>query len=78
MFPGGRQIILDLLYSKNEAMDPPYNQISEQKILFGSLAIELKYFQEQWDQRKEQEEEELQQLRETYHDKQHKILIDKQ
>ena len=33
-------------------------------------------FQEQWDQRSKQEKEELQHLRKTYHDRQHKIMID--
>ena len=32
-------------------------------------------FQEQWDQIIKQQGEELQQLSETYHDKQHKIMI---
>ena len=42
------------------------------------IAIELKDFQEPWDQRSKQEEEQLQQLRETYHEKQHNIFIYKQ
>ena len=33
-------------------------------------------FQEQWDQRSKQEEEELQQLRETYNNQKHKTMID--
>ena len=40
-------------------MDTPYNQIYEQKLLIDYLAIKLKEFQEQWDQRSKQEEEEL-------------------
>ena len=71
------QLILYLFYSKHEAIDPPYNQRPEKKLLIDSLAIKLKDFQEQCDQRRQQKEEELQQLRETYHYKQHKILIDK-
>ena len=59
-------------------MDTPYNQRYEQNMLIDSVAIELKEFQEQWDQRSKQEEEEIQQLRKTYHDKQHKKFIDKQ
>ena len=43
-----------------------------------SLTTELKCFQEQWDQRSKQEKEELKKLRETYHEKQHKIFADKQ
>ena len=31
-----------------EAMDIPYNQRYEQKLFIGSLAIELRDFQEQW------------------------------
>ena len=48
----------------------------QQKILIDYLAKKLKMFQEQWNQRSKQEEEELQQLRETYHKKQHRIIID--
>ena len=48
------QLIFDAFYSKHEATDPPYNQISEQKLLIDSLAIELKEFQEKWYQRREQ------------------------
>ena len=33
-------------------------------------------FQEQWYKIFKQEEEEIQKLRETYHDKKHKIMID--
>ena len=39
------QLVFDAFYSKHEATDPPYNQISEQKLLIDSLAIELKDFQ---------------------------------
>ena len=42
------QLVFDPFYSKHEAIDPPYIQISEQKILLDSLAIEPKDFQEQW------------------------------
>ena len=76
--------MLDMSYSKqevmktSEAMDTLYNQRYEQKILVDSFAIKLKEFQEKWDQRSKKQEEELQQLREIYHDKQRKILIDKQ
>ena len=38
-----------------------------------SLAKKIKMFQEQWDQIIKEQEEELQQLRETYHNK---IMID--
>ena len=48
----------------------------QQKILIYSLAKKLKMSQERWDQRSKQQEEELQQCRETYIDKQHKIIID--
>ena len=72
------QLVFDPFYSKREAIYPPYNQISEQKILINSLAIKLKEFQEQWYQRGKQQQEELHQLRELYHNKQHNILIDKQ
>ena len=78
------QDTLDHFYSekkatkKYEAMDNPYNQIPEQKLFIDYLSIELKEFQEQWYQRSKQQEEELKQLRETYHDKQHKIFIEKQ
>ena len=41
-----------------------------------SLFKKLSIFQEQRDQRSKQQEEELQQWRETYHDKKHKITID--
>ena len=51
LFPDRLQLIFDPWYSKDEAIDPPYNQIYEQKLLIDSLAIELKKFQEQWDQR---------------------------
>ena len=40
--------------------------------------MELKEFQEKWHQRREQQEEELQQLREIYHNKQHKTFTEKQ
>ena len=48
----------------------------QQILLIDYLAKKLKMFQEQWIQIIKQEEEELQQLRETYHYKQHKIVID--
>ena len=43
-----------------------------------SLAIELKEFQQKWNQISKKEEEELQNFIETYQDKQHRILIGKQ
>ena len=48
----------------------------QQIILIDFLPSKLKMFQEQWYQKFKQEEEELQQLRETYHDRQYKIIID--
>ena len=33
-------------------------------------------FQEQWNQRSKQQQQDLQQLKETYHDKEHKTMID--
>ena len=57
MFPDKLQLILDPFYSKHEAIDPPCNQISEQKFFIDSLAIELKEFQEKWNQRSKQEEQ---------------------
>ena len=54
------QAMLDQYYPKqepmktSEAMDTPYNQRSEQKILIDSFAIKLKEFQEQRDQRSKQ------------------------
>ena len=42
LFPDVLQLVFDPFYSKHEAIDPPYNQISEQKLLIYSLAIELK------------------------------------
>ena len=45
LFPDGLQLIPDPWYSKHEAIDPPYNQRSEQKLLIDSLSIELKDFQ---------------------------------
>ena len=51
------QLIFYPFYSKHEALDPPYNQISEQKLWINSLAIELKEFQEKSDQRSKQEEQ---------------------
>ena len=50
-------------------MDNPYNQRYEQNILIGFVVIELKQFQEKWDQKSKQETEELQQLKEIYHNK---------
>ena len=47
----------------------------EQNLFIGYLANKLGVFQEQWDQIIKQEEEELQHLREKYHNKQHKIVI---
>ena len=71
-------LIFDTFCSKNETIYHPYNQIPEQYLLINSLAINLKYFQEKCYQRSKQSQEELQKLRETYHYKQHKILINKQ
>ena len=77
------QTMLDHSYSKqesikiSEAMDTPYNQRYEQKLLIYSFSIKIKEFQEQWDQTSKQQEEELQHLREKYHDKQQTILIEK-
>ena len=59
-------------------MDSPYNQIPKQKLLIDYLAMETMEFQEERYHRSEQQEGELQQLREKYHDKQKKLLIDKQ
>ena len=41
------QLIYDTFYSKHEAIDPLNNQRSEQKLSMDSLAVILKYFQEQ-------------------------------
>ena len=53
------KLLFDTFFSKHEAIDPPYNQRSKQKLLIDSLDIELKYYQYQWDQRGEQQQEEL-------------------
>ena len=39
------KIIFDPFYSKHEAIDTPYNQISDQKLFIDSLSIKLKEFQ---------------------------------
>ena len=74
MFTGRLQLIIDPFYSKYESIYPPYNQIYEKKLSIDSLAVGMKEFQERWAKRRKQEEEELQQLRETCHYKHHKIL----
>ena len=48
------------------------------KYLYWFFRNRTKVVSKNFYQRREQQEEEFQQLRETYHDKQHKILIEKQ
>ena len=50
---------------------------SEQKQFTDSLDIYMKHFQQLWYQKDTQEEKERQQIKETYHNNQHKILIEK-
>ena len=45
IFSDTLQLIFDPFYSKHEAIDNPYNRISEEKLLVDSFAIELKDFQ---------------------------------
>ena len=49
------QLIFDTFHSKHKLIDPPLNQISEQKLLIASLSIKLKEFQGKWYHRSKQE-----------------------
>ena len=50
------QLIFDPFYSKQETIYPPYNKRYEQKIFIDYLYIQLKDFQEKWDQVSKQQE----------------------